>query len=110
MTMSLDALLLWAEVHSWDLTALAIYIGLSMCIGRLYCTAPDAAQKIIWIHVIAAMLSMIGFYAWNLYGEADYYLKLIAYKLAFMAMVLVVLRLFWIEVISCKKSRASSPN
>lgn len=92
---------------SWDITYLTVHILLAMGAGRLFCTAPDWLQKLVLFNVILAALGLVSYYALQLFRiDFDYMLqlKLAAFSVEHIGVLLYIGRLILVENELCKNS------
>lgn len=92
---------------SWDITLLTVHILLAMGAARLFCTAPDWLQKLVLFNVIIAGLGLVTYYA-LLMARVDFdylqQLKLAAYSVEHIGVLLYIGRLILVENELCKTS------
>jgi hypothetical membrane protein len=90
---------------AWDLTLLAVHIFAAYGAAMLYCTAPDWMQKLVLANLIAAELVLVGVFAYDAAGQPLHWMvKLLAYKVEHIGVLLYIFRLLFVERVSCRRS------
>jgi hypothetical protein len=105
-----NALLDWVGQNAWGLTLLSFHILFTWGVASLFCTAPDALQKIALAFMLAALLMLVVFYASSLVVPPTQSVADLAYKIQHVAVLIGIARLLWLEKLSCRNYSTPCPS
>ena len=95
---------------TWDITLLTIHICAAMGFAMMFCTAPDALQKLVLGLLMTAALVLVYVYAASAVDRPLHWSwRRIALEVEHIGVLLYLFRLLFVEKIKCKNLQRRSP-